>query len=152
VRFIAPASHYILVRATRLVLVFLLTGILSGAQTKSGERSAVARTGRPATTTASTASDADLERRIRERFARSKSAADKFQVLVRNGVATIEGRTDVIQRKAAATRMAKSAGAKQVVNKIEVSDKAREAASQNLTTGRRRAQVKRSDPRTEPRR
>jgi hypothetical protein len=39
-----------------------------------------------------------------------------------------------------------------VVNKIEVSDKAREAASQNLTTGRRRAQVKRSDPRTEPRR
>jgi hypothetical protein len=66
-------------------------------------------------------------------------------VRVQNGVATIEGKTDVVQRKAAATRMAKAAGARQVVNKVEVSTAAKEKASQNLATGRRRAQVKRSE-------
>jgi hypothetical protein len=41
--------------------------------------------------------------------------------------------------------MAKLAGAKRVVNKVVVSDAAREKASSTLDTGRRRAQVKRSD-------
>jgi hypothetical protein len=47
--------------------------------------------------------------------------------------------------------MAKSAGARQVVNKIEVSDAAKEKSAENLTQGRRRAQVKRGDTRTEER-
>jgi hypothetical protein len=89
--------------------------------------------------------DAELEKAIRERFARSKSAAENFSVHVQGGVATIEGRTDVVQRKGAATRMAKSAGARKVVNKIEVSEAAREKASAGLVKGRRRAQVKRSE-------
>jgi hypothetical protein len=89
--------------------------------------------------------DAALESAIRQRLAKSKAAGDKFTVRVQGGVATIDGKTDVVQRKGSATRMAKSAGAKQVVNRIEVSDAARQKASATLTTGRRRAQVKRSD-------
>lgn len=89
--------------------------------------------------------DVELEKAIRTRFAQSKAGADKFTVHVQGGVATIEGKTDVVQRKSAATRMAKTAGAKQVLNKIEVSQAAKQKASDNLTQGRRRAQVKRSD-------
>jgi hypothetical protein len=91
------------------------------------------------------ASDAEIEAAIRARFAKSKSGIDKFTVRVQGGVATIEGKTDVVQRKAAATRMAKAAGAKQVINKVEVSAAAKEKASKNLAEGRRRAQVKRSE-------
>jgi hypothetical protein len=90
-------------------------------------------------------SDVELEKAIRTRFAQSKAGADKFTVRVQGGVATIEGKTDVVQRKGAATRMARSAGARQVVNKIEVSQAARQKASDNLAQGRRRAQVKRSE-------
>ena len=91
------------------------------------------------------ATDVELENAIRLRFAKSKSGADKFSVRVQGGVATIEGKTDVVQRKSAATRMAKSAGAKKVVNKIEVSEVGRQSSAGNLATGRRRAQVKRSE-------
>jgi hypothetical protein len=89
--------------------------------------------------------DVELEKAIRARFAQSKSGLDKFTVRVQGGVATIEGKTEVVQRKGAATRMAKTAGARQVVNKIEVSQAARQKASNNLAQGRRRAQVKRSE-------
>jgi hypothetical protein len=98
--------------------------------------------------------DAQLEAAIRERFARSRVAEDGFTVRVQGGVAIIEGRTNVIQRKGAATRMAKSAGAKKVINKVEVNEAARLKASGNLTTGRRRVQVRRSEAgsQTPPRR
>jgi hypothetical protein len=74
-------------------------------------------------------------------------------VRVQGGVATLEGRTDVLQHKGTATRLAKAAGARRVVNRIEVSDAARRKASANLAQGRRRAQIKRSEasPRSEPR-
>ena len=75
--------------------------------------------------------DASLESAIRQRLAKTKAANDKFTVRVQGGVATIEGKTDV--------------GAKQVVNRIVVSDAARQQASSTLVAGRRRAQVKRSD-------
>lgn len=94
-------------------------------------------------------SDAELERAIRQRFARSKCAADNFSVRVQGGVATIEGRTNVIQRKGAATRMAKAAGARQVINRIVASEEARNKASSNLAKGRRRAQLKRGDARSQ---
>jgi hypothetical protein len=93
----------------------------------------------------SSMTDLELENAIRQRFARSKSATDKFTVRVQGGVATIEGKTAVVQRKGSATRMAKSAGARQVVNKIQVADEARQEAAASLDSGRRRAQVKRSD-------
>jgi len=91
------------------------------------------------------APDADVERAIRQRFARSKAAADNLQVHVVGGVATIEGQTDVIQRKGSATRMARAAGARQVINKIVISQAARDKANANLSKGRRRVQVKRSE-------
>ncbi|HEX8985212.1 MAG TPA: BON domain-containing protein [Bryobacteraceae bacterium] len=93
--------------------------------------------------------DIEIERAIRARFAASKIDADKFQVHVQGGVATLEGHTDVIQHKGTATRLAKSAGALQVANRIEVSQAARERASRNLAKGRRRAQIKRGEPRSE---
>ena len=94
-------------------------------------------------------SDALVEAAIRAKFAKSKINADKFQVHVQGGVATIEGKTDVIQHKGVATRMAKTAGAIAVTNHIQTSDAAKQKAAANLATGRRRAQIKRGDARSE---
>jgi hypothetical protein len=93
--------------------------------------------------------DRTLEASIRGRFAKSKINEDKFTVRVQGGVATIEGRTEVLQHKGVATRLAKAAGARQVVNRVEPSEAARQKASSNLASGRRRAQVKRGEPRSE---
>ena len=93
--------------------------------------------------------DAQTEQEIRERFAKSKIGPEKFQVHVQGGVATIEGKTDVVQHKGVATRLAKNGGAVAVVNHIEISDAAREKAAKNLDEGRRRAQVKRGEARSE---
>lgn len=105
----------------------------------------------PATRTRATATahvapmpDAQLEKSIRARFAKSKISTNNFQVHVQGGVATIEGKTDVLQHKGTATRLAKNAGATSVVNKVAVSQAAKDKAAKNLATGRRRAQVKRS--------
>ena len=68
---------------------------------------------------------------------------------MQGGVATFEGNTNVVQHKGVATRMAKSAGATAVVNHIQISDAAREKAAANLEKGRRRAQIKRSDARSQ---
>ncbi|MBM3814194.1 MAG: BON domain-containing protein [Acidimicrobiia bacterium] len=103
---------------------------------------------KPASIRKTTVSDAELERDIRERFSRSKISVEKFQVRVQSGVAIIEGKTDVVQRKATATRLARLAGAREVRNKIEVGEKARQKAAANLAEGRRRAQVKRGEQRT----
>ena len=89
--------------------------------------------------------DAELEKLIREKFAASKISKNNFQVRVQGGVATLTGNTDVIQHKGTATRLARNAGAKRVDNRIEVSEAARDQASERLSTGRRRAQVKRSE-------
>jgi BON domain len=93
--------------------------------------------------------DAQIEAAIRMKLAKSKIGADKFQFHVQGGVATIEGRTDVIQHKGAATRMAKTAGALAVVNHIQISDAAKQRAEANLAKGRRRAQIKRGDARSD---
>ena len=95
--------------------------------------------------------DAQLEAEIRARLAHSKIGADKFEVHVQGGVATFDGKTDVLQHKGAATRMAKSAGAAAVRNRIQLSDAAKQRASANLEQGRRRAQISRGEPRSEAR-
>jgi hypothetical protein len=94
-------------------------------------------------------SDAQLEAAIRAKFAKSKVGEEKFQVHVQGGVATIEGRTDVIQHKGSATRMAKTAGAVAVNNHVQVSDAAKKKSAANLEEGRRRVQVKRGDARSD---
>jgi hypothetical protein len=95
--------------------------------------------------------DAQLEALIRAKLAKSKISADKFTVRVQGGVATIEGKTNVIQHKGTATRMARTAGAVAVNNHVQLSDAAKQKAADNLETGRRRAQIKRGDTRSEPR-
>ncbi len=85
---------------------------------------------------ASVGSDAEIEAKIRARLARSKIAADGFQVKVKDGVAIFTGRTEVLQHKGAATRMARSAGAVRVVNQIVISEAARQRAVANLSKGR----------------
>ncbi|MBM3728119.1 MAG: hypothetical protein FJW40_22170 [Acidobacteria bacterium] len=85
---------------------------------------------------------------MKEKIAHSKAAQDRITVRVQGGTAYIDGKTDVIQRKGSVTRMAKSAGARQVVNRIQISEAARERAAANLEKGRRRAQVKRGEPRS----
>jgi hypothetical protein len=90
-------------------------------------------------------SDAALEKAINARFAASKISTDKFKAHVQNGIATLEGYTEVVQHKGTATRLAKNAGALAVVNNIEISQAAKDKAQANLDSGRRRAQVKRSE-------
>jgi hypothetical protein len=88
-----------------------------------------------------------IEAAIRAKLAKSKIGKDGFTARVQGGVVYWEGSTSVVQHKGAATRMAKTAGAKRVINNIKVSDDAKAKAADNLEQGRRRAQVKRGDPR-----
>jgi BON domain-containing protein len=96
--------------------------------------------------------DAQIEAVIRAKFAKSKIGADKFQVHVQGGVATIEGKTDVVQHKGVATRLAKSGGAVAVNNHVQPSEAAKQKAAANLAKGRRRAQIKRGDTRSQTQR
>jgi BON domain len=93
--------------------------------------------------------DTQLEAAIRAKFAKSKINQDKFTVRVQGGVATVDGKTDVLQHKGVATRMCKTAGAAAVNNRVQISDAAKQKAAGNLEQGRRRVQVKRGDTRTE---
>ena len=142
----------------RLVLVLALVAAFAGltqaqpaaspasatkkSSVRSGARSRAA--GGPSAQT-----DAQIEKAIRERFADSKIAEDKFEVHVQGGRATITGKTNVLQHKGVATRLARAQGAMEVINNIEPSEEARQKAAANLTKGRRRAQIKRGDARSE---
>src|SRR5580658_2358003 len=87
-------------------------------------------------------SDAEIEATIRAKLAKSKIGKDGFQVHVKDRVATWTGGTAVMQHKGAATRMAKAAGAIQVVNNIKVSEESKAKTAGNITGQPRRAQVK----------
>jgi CubicO group peptidase (beta-lactamase class C family) len=80
----------------------------------------------------STPSDAQLEATIRAKLAKSKIGKDGFKFHVQHGVVTWEGTTNVIQHKGAATRMARTAGAAQVINNIQISAAAKAKATANL--------------------
>ena len=76
--------------------------------------------------------DAQIERNIKAKFAKSKINADHFTVSVQGGVATIEGKTGVIQHKGVATRLAKTGGALVVQNHIVISEEAKAKAAAKL--------------------
>ncbi|MDP9053044.1 MAG: BON domain-containing protein, partial [Acidobacteriota bacterium] len=76
--------------------------------------------------------DSQIERTIRAKFAKSKINAEHFTVSVQSGVATIEGKTNVIQHKGVATRLAKTGGAQAVQNHIQISEEARAKAAAKL--------------------
>jgi hypothetical protein len=125
------------------ILCIATTALIGQAKTTAPAKKAPT----PAGTSAQ--EDKQIEATIRAKLAKSKIGKDGFTVRVQGGIAYWEGKTDVVQHKGSATRMAKTAGAKSVVNNIQVSDAAKEKAADNLDEGRRRAQVKRSEPRTE---
>ena len=93
--------------------------------------------------------DKTIEAAIRAKLAKSKIGKDGLTVRVQGGIAYWTGSTTVLQHKGAATRMAKSAGARLVVNSITVSDAAKQKAADNLTQGPRPAQLKRTEPRSQ---
>jgi hypothetical protein len=135
-----------------LVFAMMLFPLVAAEQTRPSTSKAPAPAhARAATPAVAHAPDAEIERTIRAKFAASKINADKFTVKVQHGIATIEGKSDVVQHKGTATRLAKNGGAIKVVNKIQLSDAAKEKVSQNLEKGRRRAQIKRGDARTDAR-
>ena len=125
------------------ILAVLLLASAVGAQTKAPPAKPVPSQG------TNSSQDKELEGAIRAKLAKSKIGKDGFTIRVQGGVAFWDGSTNVVQHKGAATRMAKSAGVKRVVNNIKVSDAAKESASANLDQGRRRAQVKRSEARSQ---
>ncbi len=141
-----------MVKIIVLASVWLIAGLAGAAAPQTTPKPlappAHQRAAAPAQPAQPRMSDTQLETAIRAKFAKSKSA-NKFTVHVQGGVATIEGKTDVVQHKGVATRMAKTAGALAVNNHVEVSEAARKKAAGNLEEGRRRVQVKRGDSRNQ---
>ena len=128
-------KNLLYVSSLALLSLFCTAG-MAGTPPATAPRPAAAATNHPRM------SDAEVERAIRTKLAKSKIGKDGFTVHVKGGVVTWEGATNVIQHKGAATRMARTAGAAQVVNNIKISDAARQKAAGNLAGGVRHAQVK----------
>ena len=138
-------------KVSALLAIGLVMAALSLGQTKPAPAHQRETTPAPAKTAGvPKKSDKEIEAVIRAKFAKSKISTDKFTVRVQGGVATIDGKTDVLQHKGTATRMCKTAGAVAVNNRVQVSDAAKRKAAGNLAEGRRRAQVKRGDARSDP--
>jgi BON domain len=79
-----------------------------------------------------TPSDVQIEATIRTKLAKSKIGKDGFRFRVQHGVVTWDGSTTVMQHKGSATRMARTAGAVQVINNIQVSAAATAKATSSL--------------------
>lgn len=92
--------------------------------------------------------DVEIAATIKQKLAKSKIGKNGFTFKVSGGIVTWEGKTEVVQHKGSATRMANAAGARAVVNNIKISDAAKAKAAANLASGRRRAQVTRGEPRS----
>lgn len=95
-----------------LMAMMLAAGLAAPADAGTASRTASQRVVTP--------TDAQLEATIRAKLAKSKIGKDGFRFHVQRGVVTWEGNTNVMQHKGSATRMARSAGALQVVNNIRV--------------------------------
>ncbi|MGA8028911.1 MAG: hypothetical protein WB992_17355 [Bryobacteraceae bacterium] len=101
-----------------LLALLLAAGSVAGVLTISAHASTP-----PRATTAqrATLTDSQIDAAIRVKLAKSKIGKDGFRFHVLHGVVTWEGTTSVMQHKGSATRMARTAGAIQVVNKIQIS-------------------------------
>jgi hypothetical protein len=132
----------------QVILILAALSLTAAAQTRPAAVKSNVAHQRPAAAPRPALSDAEIEKTIRAKFAKSKISVNKFTVHVQGGVATIEGHADIVQHKGTATRLAKTGGAVKVVNKIQLSQAAKDKANQNLEKGRRRAQVKRGDARS----
>jgi len=114
-------------RRFAVILLISFVSVFLAAPGGAWAATSPARNGVPAQ-----ASDSLIAANLRAKLAKSKIGADGFKFHVEKGVVTWEGHTDVPQHKGAATRMAHTAGALQVINKIEVSAAGKAKASASL--------------------
>lgn len=80
--------------------------------------------------------DAQIDATLHAKLAKSKIGKDGFRFHVEHGVVTWEGVTRVAQHKGAATRMAKSAGARRVINNILVSSGTKAKSGSGIPSAR----------------
>jgi osmotically-inducible protein OsmY len=111
-----------------LLCLVLLTGEARGQGHGKQSLRTVPPKARSAGTRTPVLSDDALQRAIVRRFAQSKIGANGFSVSVNGGTATLSGVAQVSQHKGVATRLAKAAGAREVINRIEISPDARAKA------------------------
>jgi hypothetical protein len=104
-----------------LMGLWLAAGLAPPADAGSSSRTSTQRIATP--------TDAQIEATIRTKLAKSKIGKDGFRFHVQRGVVTWEGSTSVMQHKGSATRMARAAGAAQVVNNIHVSGTGKDMSS-----------------------
>lgn len=104
-----------------LLGIWLAAGLAPPAEGASASRASTQRAG--------TLTDAQIEATIRTRLAKSKIGKDGFRFHVQRGVVTWEGSTNVMQHKGSATRMARAAGAVQVINNIHVNSSGKDISS-----------------------
>ncbi len=119
-------------RSFALAIATILLPVAAWAANTPNSRAATAQT-RPAL------SDAQIDAAIKVKLSKSKIGQDGFKARVQGGVVYWEGTTNVIQHKGAATRMAKTAGARAVVNNIKISESGHRGAARSAET--RRASV-----------
>jgi len=120
----------------RLLCVLVLVALAGPNQPSAAATQPSAAKQSKDTAPARTPADAQIERTIKNKLAKSKMSSEHFTVSVVKGVATLEGATNVMQHKGAMTRMAKSSGASSVRNNIRVSDAAKNKALASLAKGR----------------
>jgi osmotically-inducible protein OsmY len=106
------------------VLALFLLPFLAGMLTLPARAGSSAKTVPAQTQSRPAVSDLQLDATLRAKLAKSKIGKDGFRFRVQRGVVTWEGTTSVPQHKGAATRMARTSGALQVVNNIKVGAKA----------------------------
>lgn len=92
--------------------MLLAAGLAVPVDARATSRTSTVRTAAP--------TDSQIDATIRAKLAKSKIGKDGFRFHVQRGVVTWEGTTNVMQHKGSATRMARAAGAAQVVNNIHV--------------------------------
>ncbi len=114
----------------RFIALFLALPFLAGMIAVPVRASNSSRT--TASQHTATPTDSQIDATIRTKLAKSKIGKDGFRFHVQRGIVTWEGTTNVVQHKGSATRMAKAAGAVQVINKIQVSADGKAKASSNL--------------------
>jgi osmotically-inducible protein OsmY len=102
------------------ILSLLLLPLLCLAVFVGPTKAATSPTKAAAVQSRGSVSDEQLEATIKTKLTKSKIGKDGFHFKVQRGVVTWEGTTNIGQHKGAATRMARSSGAAQVVNNIKV--------------------------------
>lgn len=107
-------------------LICLTTSLVSPAHGRSPSKTPTVAQHGP------TPSDVQLQQIIASKLAKSKIGKDGFKFKVQHGVVTWEGSTSIVQHKGSATRMARSAGAAQVVNNIQISAAGKAKATASL--------------------